>query len=115
MWSVFVLALLEVLVLSNALISSLKVVKIIFFSYLCFLLSDPISADLDKYDVVSLSDALRDFLQDLQTPIIPPIVYNELVYTAQGTQTYSRLTADLLNVSLKKKLRCTFGRNLVKM
>ncbi|XP_078802293.1 phosphoinositide-3-kinase, regulatory subunit 3b (gamma) isoform X3 [Oryzias latipes] len=49
--------------------------------------SDPISADLDKYDVVSLSDALRDFLQDLQTPIIPPIVYNELVYTAQENQT----------------------------
>ncbi|XP_024134013.1 phosphoinositide-3-kinase, regulatory subunit 3b (gamma) isoform X3 [Oryzias melastigma] len=49
--------------------------------------SEPISADLDKYDVVSLSDALRGFLQDLPTPIIPPIVYNELVYTAQENQT----------------------------
>ncbi|RVE73730.1 hypothetical protein OJAV_G00034230 [Oryzias javanicus] len=48
---------------------------------------EPFSADLDKYDVVSLSNALRAFLQDLPTPIIPPIVYNELVYTAQENQT----------------------------
>ncbi|XP_074524993.1 phosphoinositide-3-kinase, regulatory subunit 3b (gamma) [Halichoeres trimaculatus] len=48
--------------------------------------SDPLSVDLDQYDVVSLSDALRGFLQDLPVPIIPAVVYSELVYTAQETQ-----------------------------
>uniref|UniRef100_A0A671W464 Phosphatidylinositol 3-kinase regulatory subunit gamma n=1 Tax=Sparus aurata TaxID=8175 RepID=A0A671W464_SPAAU len=47
--------------------------------------SDPFSADLDQYDVVPLTDALRGFLQDLPAPIIPATVYSELVYTAQGT------------------------------
>lgn len=41
--------------------------------------------DLDQYDVVSLTDALRGFLQELPVPIIPAAVYSELVYTAQGT------------------------------
>ncbi|KAM9762449.1 phosphoinositide-3-kinase, regulatory subunit 3b (gamma) isoform 2-T2 [Menidia menidia] len=45
--------------------------------------SDPNSVDLDQYDVVSLTDALRGFLQDLPTPIVPASVYSELVYTAQ--------------------------------
>lgn len=43
------------------------------------LLSDPVSVDLDQYDPVSLTDALRGFLQDLPTP-----VYSELLHTAQG-------------------------------
>uniref|UniRef100_A0A8C4EQK0 Phosphatidylinositol 3-kinase regulatory subunit gamma n=1 Tax=Dicentrarchus labrax TaxID=13489 RepID=A0A8C4EQK0_DICLA len=51
--------------------------------------SDPVSVDLDQYDVVSLSDALRGFLLDLPAPIIPATVYSELVYTAQGTVCYS--------------------------
>lgn len=54
-------------------------------SHLSFVLSDPFSADLDQYDVVPLTDALRGFLQDLPAPIIPATVYSELVYTAQGT------------------------------
>uniref|UniRef100_A0A671VWU6 Phosphatidylinositol 3-kinase regulatory subunit gamma n=1 Tax=Sparus aurata TaxID=8175 RepID=A0A671VWU6_SPAAU len=44
------------------------------------------SADLDQYDVVPLTDALRGFLQDLPAPIIPATVYSELVYTAQESQ-----------------------------
>uniref|UniRef100_A0A671VWY9 Phosphatidylinositol 3-kinase regulatory subunit gamma n=1 Tax=Sparus aurata TaxID=8175 RepID=A0A671VWY9_SPAAU len=48
--------------------------------------SDPFSADLDQYDVVPLTDALRGFLQDLPAPIIPATVYSELVYTAQESQ-----------------------------
>ncbi|XP_070687793.1 phosphoinositide-3-kinase, regulatory subunit 3b (gamma) [Pempheris klunzingeri] len=48
--------------------------------------SDPASVDLDQYDVVSLTDALRGFLQDLPAPIIPTTVYSELVYTAQESQ-----------------------------
>ncbi|KAM9849362.1 phosphoinositide-3-kinase, regulatory subunit 3b (gamma) isoform 1-T1 [Aulostomus maculatus] len=45
--------------------------------------SDLGSLDLDQYDVVSLTDALRGFLQDMAAPIIPSTVYSELVYTAQ--------------------------------
>uniref|UniRef100_A0A4W6E9B1 Phosphatidylinositol 3-kinase regulatory subunit gamma n=1 Tax=Lates calcarifer TaxID=8187 RepID=A0A4W6E9B1_LATCA len=48
--------------------------------------SDPVSVDLDQYDVVSLTDALRGFLQDLNAPIIPATAYSELVYTAQESQ-----------------------------
>ncbi|XP_065811630.1 phosphoinositide-3-kinase, regulatory subunit 3b (gamma) [Labrus bergylta] len=48
--------------------------------------SDPFSVDLDQYDVVSLTDALRGFLQDLPAPIVPASVYSELVYTAQESQ-----------------------------
>ncbi|KAK1897199.1 Phosphatidylinositol 3-kinase regulatory subunit alpha [Dissostichus eleginoides] len=48
--------------------------------------SDPLSVDLDQYDVVSLTDALRGFLQELPVPIIPASVYSELVYTAQVFQ-----------------------------
>ncbi|XP_071771197.1 phosphoinositide-3-kinase, regulatory subunit 3b (gamma) isoform X3 [Centroberyx gerrardi] len=48
--------------------------------------TDPVSVDLDQYEVGALADALRGFLQDLPTPIIPAMVYSELVYTAQETQ-----------------------------
>ncbi|KAM8875358.1 phosphoinositide-3-kinase, regulatory subunit 3b (gamma) isoform 1-T1 [Spinachia spinachia] len=48
--------------------------------------SDPACMDLEPYDLVSLTDALRGFLQDLNAPIIPTTVYSELVYTAQETQ-----------------------------
>lgn len=47
-------------------------------------LSDPAFLDLDQYDVVSLSDALRGFLQDLPASIIPAAVHSELLHAAQG-------------------------------
>uniref|UniRef100_A0A8C7F5M9 Phosphatidylinositol 3-kinase regulatory subunit gamma n=1 Tax=Oncorhynchus kisutch TaxID=8019 RepID=A0A8C7F5M9_ONCKI len=46
----------------------------------------PVSVDVDQYEVAVLSDTLRGFLQDLPSPIIPAVVYSELVYTAQETQ-----------------------------
>nr|XP_020464689.1 phosphatidylinositol 3-kinase regulatory subunit gamma isoform X2 [Monopterus albus] len=49
--------------------------------------SDLLSVDLDQYDLASLTDALRGFLQDLPVPIIPTTVYSELVYTAQESHT----------------------------
>ncbi|KAM9528711.1 phosphatidylinositol 3-kinase regulatory subunit gamma isoform 1-T1 [Salvelinus alpinus] len=48
--------------------------------------TDPVSVDVDQYEVAVLSDTLRGFLQDLPSPIIPAVVYSELVYTAQETQ-----------------------------
>uniref|UniRef100_A0A8C2WYM9 Phosphatidylinositol 3-kinase regulatory subunit gamma n=1 Tax=Cyclopterus lumpus TaxID=8103 RepID=A0A8C2WYM9_CYCLU len=50
------------------------------------LMWNPVSVDLDQYDVASLTDALRGFLQDLPAPLIPATVYSELVYTAQESQ-----------------------------
>ncbi|KAJ7986259.1 hypothetical protein DPEC_G00338090 [Dallia pectoralis] len=48
--------------------------------------TDPVSVNLDQYEVAVLSDTLRAFLHDLPFPIIPAVVYSELVYTAQETQ-----------------------------
>uniref|UniRef100_A0A673WJG7 Phosphatidylinositol 3-kinase regulatory subunit gamma n=1 Tax=Salmo trutta TaxID=8032 RepID=A0A673WJG7_SALTR len=48
--------------------------------------TDPVSVDVDQYEEAVLSDTLRGFLQDLPSPIIPAVVYSELVYTAQETQ-----------------------------
>uniref|UniRef100_A0A667ZH63 Phosphatidylinositol 3-kinase regulatory subunit gamma n=1 Tax=Myripristis murdjan TaxID=586833 RepID=A0A667ZH63_9TELE len=61
-----------------------NIIHIIFNASLS--LPDPVSVDLDQYEVVALTDTLRGFLQDLPTPVIPAIVYSELVYTAQETQ-----------------------------
>ncbi|KAG7487696.1 hypothetical protein MATL_G00026060 [Megalops atlanticus] len=48
--------------------------------------TDPSSVDLDQYEVAVLADTLRGYLQDLPSPIIPAVIYSELVYTAQETQ-----------------------------
>uniref|UniRef100_A0A8C9U1J1 Phosphatidylinositol 3-kinase regulatory subunit gamma n=1 Tax=Scleropages formosus TaxID=113540 RepID=A0A8C9U1J1_SCLFO len=50
---------------------------------LCFLSADPSSVDLEQYELPVLADTLRGYLQDLPSPIIPAVVYSELVYTAQ--------------------------------
>ncbi|KAK5906760.1 hypothetical protein CesoFtcFv8_004673 [Champsocephalus esox] len=63
--------------------------------------SDPLSVDLDQYDVVSLTDALRGFLQELPVPIIPAVVYSELVYTAQESQ-----SVEECGERLKRILEC---------
>ncbi|KAL3976907.1 cathepsin C [Sarotherodon galilaeus] len=47
---------------------------------------DPLSVNLNRYDVVALTDALKGFLQDLPAPIIPSTIYSELFYTAQESQ-----------------------------
>ncbi|XP_038152000.1 phosphatidylinositol 3-kinase regulatory subunit gamma-like isoform X5 [Cyprinodon tularosa] len=43
--------------------------------------------NLDQYNVISLTDALRGFLQDLPTPIIPPTVYTDLINASQESGT----------------------------
>uniref|UniRef100_A0A669D8M4 Phosphatidylinositol 3-kinase regulatory subunit gamma n=1 Tax=Oreochromis niloticus TaxID=8128 RepID=A0A669D8M4_ORENI len=48
--------------------------------------SDPLSVNLNRYDVVALTDALKGFLQDLPAPVIPSTIYSELFYTAQESQ-----------------------------
>uniref|UniRef100_A0A3P9CMQ7 Phosphatidylinositol 3-kinase regulatory subunit gamma n=1 Tax=Maylandia zebra TaxID=106582 RepID=A0A3P9CMQ7_9CICH len=59
------------------------------FSGLCLfflVFPDLLSVNLNRYDVVALTDALKGFLQDLPAPIIPATIYSELVYTAQESQ-----------------------------
>ncbi|XP_051567588.1 phosphatidylinositol 3-kinase regulatory subunit alpha-like [Myxocyprinus asiaticus] len=48
--------------------------------------TDPAAVDFEKYELSILADTLRGYLQDLPCPLIPAIVYSELVYTAQETQ-----------------------------
>ncbi|KAL2089683.1 hypothetical protein ACEWY4_014371 [Coilia grayii] len=49
-------------------------------------MADPGAVDLDQYELPALADSLRGYLQDLLSPIIPAVVYSELMYTAQETQ-----------------------------
>ncbi|KAL6458095.1 hypothetical protein MHYP_G00333250 [Metynnis hypsauchen] len=48
--------------------------------------TDPAAVDCEQYDLSVLADALRFYLQELPCPLIPAVVYSELVYTAQETQ-----------------------------
>ncbi|KAL7832672.1 hypothetical protein SRHO_G00296900 [Serrasalmus rhombeus] len=48
--------------------------------------TDPAAVDCEQYDLSVLADALRFYLQELSCPLIPAVVYSELVYTAQETQ-----------------------------
>ncbi|XP_035379924.1 phosphatidylinositol 3-kinase regulatory subunit alpha-like [Electrophorus electricus] len=47
---------------------------------------DPAAVDCEQYALTVLADTLRAYLQDLLCPLIPEVVYSELVYTAQETQ-----------------------------
>uniref|UniRef100_A0AAY4CQ49 Phosphatidylinositol 3-kinase regulatory subunit gamma n=1 Tax=Denticeps clupeoides TaxID=299321 RepID=A0AAY4CQ49_9TELE len=44
------------------------------------------AVDLDHYEVPVLAEALMGYLLDLALPVIPAVLYSELVYTAQETQ-----------------------------
>ncbi|XP_066567669.1 phosphatidylinositol 3-kinase regulatory subunit alpha isoform X2 [Amia ocellicauda] len=48
-----------------------------------YLESDTTSQDLDQFDLQTLSEALKKYLQDLPHPVIPSGVYGELVHVAQ--------------------------------
>ncbi|XP_053491957.1 phosphoinositide-3-kinase, regulatory subunit 3b (gamma) isoform X1 [Ictalurus furcatus] len=45
--------------------------------------TDPAAVDCEQYDLAVLADTLRAYLQELPCPIIPSVLYSELVYTAQ--------------------------------
>uniref|UniRef100_A0A672NIY1 Phosphatidylinositol 3-kinase regulatory subunit alpha n=1 Tax=Sinocyclocheilus grahami TaxID=75366 RepID=A0A672NIY1_SINGR len=46
--------------------------------------SDPASVDLEQMDLQMLCDGLRRYLQDLAQPVIPSVVYSEMIRIAQG-------------------------------
>lgn len=46
--------------------------------------ADASAIDMDLYDAQTLAEALKWYLQELPSPLIPPALYNELVHMAQG-------------------------------
>eukprot|EP00062_Callorhinchus_milii_P007728 gi/632949670/ref/XP_007890293.1/ PREDICTED: phosphatidylinositol 3-kinase regulatory subunit alpha isoform X1 [Callorhinchus milii] len=44
---------------------------------------DAASVDIEQFDLQSLTDGLKRYLQDLPNPVIPVSVYSDMVYTAQ--------------------------------
>ncbi|XP_034780891.2 phosphatidylinositol 3-kinase regulatory subunit alpha isoform X1 [Acipenser ruthenus] len=48
--------------------------------------SDAASVDIDQFDLQTLSDGLRRYLQDLPYPVVPASVYSEMVHVAQDVQ-----------------------------
>uniref|UniRef100_A0A8C1V5I0 Phosphatidylinositol 3-kinase regulatory subunit alpha n=1 Tax=Cyprinus carpio TaxID=7962 RepID=A0A8C1V5I0_CYPCA len=51
-----------------------------------FFKSDPASVDLDQMDLQMLCDSLRRYLQDLPQPVVPSVVYSEMIRIAQEVQ-----------------------------
>ncbi|XP_078264621.1 phosphoinositide-3-kinase, regulatory subunit 3b (gamma) isoform X1 [Rhinoraja longicauda] len=47
---------------------------------------DMAAVDIDQYDIHTIADALKHYLRGLPSPVIPPAIYSELLYTAQETQ-----------------------------
>ncbi|XP_069794845.1 phosphoinositide-3-kinase, regulatory subunit 3b (gamma) isoform X2 [Narcine bancroftii] len=47
---------------------------------------DMAAVDIDQYDIHTIADALKYYLRGLPSPVIPPAIYSELVYTAQEIQ-----------------------------
>uniref|UniRef100_A0A673MLS1 Phosphatidylinositol 3-kinase regulatory subunit gamma-like n=1 Tax=Sinocyclocheilus rhinocerous TaxID=307959 RepID=A0A673MLS1_9TELE len=48
--------------------------------------TDPAAVDFEQYELSTLADTLKSYIQDLPCLLIPAVVYSELVYTAQETQ-----------------------------
>ncbi|XP_059426945.1 phosphoinositide-3-kinase, regulatory subunit 3b (gamma) isoform X1 [Carassius carassius] len=48
--------------------------------------TDPAAVDFEQYELCTLADTLKSYIQDLPCLLIPAVVYSELVYTAQETQ-----------------------------
>ncbi|KTG01910.1 hypothetical protein cypCar_00011201, partial [Cyprinus carpio] len=44
---------------------------------------DPAAVDFEQYELPTLADTLKSYIQNLPCLLIPAVVYSELVYTAQ--------------------------------
>ncbi|KAM6199240.1 phosphatidylinositol 3-kinase regulatory subunit gamma isoform 2-T2 [Sarcoramphus papa] len=49
------------------------------------LLADASAVDMDLYDAQTLAEALKWYLQELPSPLVPPALYSDLVHMAQET------------------------------
>lgn len=57
---------------------------------------DASAVDMDLYEAQTLADALKWYLQELPTPLIPPALYSDLVHMAQGKHTCAPPTPENL-------------------
>lgn len=62
---------------------------------------DASAVDMDLYEAQTLADALKWYLQELPTPLIPPALYSDLVHMAQGKHTWAPPTPGI-SVGLEK-------------
>ncbi|NXF08812.1 P85A kinase, partial [Smithornis capensis] len=53
--------------------------------FLLSLLADASAVDMDLYEAQTLADALKWYLQELPSPLIPPALYSNLIHMAQET------------------------------
>lgn len=54
------------------------------FLIVFFFFQDPALVDLEQMDLQMLCDGLRRYLQDLPQPVIPTVIYSEMIRIAQG-------------------------------
>lgn len=51
--------------------------------------ADASSVDMDLYDAQTLAEALKWYLQELPSPLVPPALYSDLVHMAQGKHSWA--------------------------
>ncbi|KFM12976.1 Phosphatidylinositol 3-kinase regulatory subunit alpha, partial [Aptenodytes forsteri] len=77
------------------------------------LLADASAVDMDLYDAQTLAEALKWYLQELPSPLIPPALYSDLVHMAQVRWQQSRdetsLFLDVPLISSSCRLRHWLG------
>lgn len=54
--------------------------------------ADASAVDMDLYDAQTLAEALKWYLQELPSPLVPPALYNDLVHMAQGKHKWASRT-----------------------
>eukprot|EP00062_Callorhinchus_milii_P013710 gi/632962079/ref/XP_007897112.1/ PREDICTED: phosphatidylinositol 3-kinase regulatory subunit beta [Callorhinchus milii] len=60
--------------------------------------SDANSTDIERFDLQSLTDALKGYLQDLPNPVLPVSVYNELLYSVQEVSNAKECSQQLRHI-----------------
>ncbi|XP_060686461.1 phosphoinositide-3-kinase, regulatory subunit 3b (gamma) isoform X1 [Hemiscyllium ocellatum] len=79
--------------------------------------TDTAAADIEQYDIHIIADALKHYLRGLPSPVIPPAIYSELVYTAQEIQNLDECVQQIRRIVESPSLpqqHCLILRYLVK-
>ncbi|XP_048457894.1 phosphoinositide-3-kinase, regulatory subunit 3b (gamma) isoform X2 [Rhincodon typus] len=79
--------------------------------------TDMAAVDIDQYDIHIIAGALKHYLRGLPSPVIPPAIYSELVYTAQEIQNVDECVQQIRRIVESPSLpqqHCLVLRYLVK-
>uniref|UniRef100_UPI00398F3432 phosphoinositide-3-kinase, regulatory subunit 3b (gamma) isoform X1 n=2 Tax=Pristiophorus japonicus TaxID=55135 RepID=UPI00398F3432 len=79
--------------------------------------TDMAAVDIDQYDIHTIADALKHYLRGLPSPVIPPAIYSELVYTAQEIQNLDECVQQIRRIVESPSMpqpHCLILRYLVK-